>query len=378
MIPLVDLKAQYRSIKDEIDEAVARVLERADFIQGEDVLLFEEEYAASCGATHAIGVSSGTQALHLALLACGIGPGDEVITTPFTFIATAEAVSYVGARPVFVDVDPATCNLDPALIEAAITPRTRAILPVHLYGRPADMGRIMDIARRHGLKVVEDAAQAHGALYRGLKAGAIGDAGCFSFYPAKNLGAYGDAGMVVTSDPDIGQRVRRLRDHGRTDKYEHLTVGYNARLDTLQAAILRVKLRRLEDWTQQRRAIAAQYCELLADLPVQVLEDNDFIQCVYHLMVIRTPYREQVRDDLHRQGIATGIHFPIPLHLQPAYRHLDYREGSFPQSERASQEVLSLPLYPELSHDDVLQVSSAVREALRQWPDYRGPVPEPG
>lgn len=374
MIPLVDLKAQYRSIRDDIDGAVTRVLARADFIQGEEVSLFEQEFAAYCGTSQAIGVSSGTQALHLALSACGIGPGDEVITSPFTFSATAEAVYYLGGRPVFIDVDPVTCNLSPELIEKAITERTRAIVPVHLYGRPAAMVPIMDIARRRGLKVVEDAAQAHGAVYKGRTAGAIGDAGCFSFYPAKNLGAYGDAGMVVTSDPEIGERVRLLRDHGRTDKYEHTAVGYNARLDTLQAAVLRVKLRCLDHWTWQRRRIAEQYRELLANQPVQVLQDEEDTLSVYHLMVVRTPFREHVRNHLLRQGISTGIHFPIPLHLQPAYRELEYREGSLPESERAAREVLSLPIYPELSDAQVFQVASAVKEALLTAEDS-GPGP---
>ena len=363
-IPLVDLKAQYSSIKDEIDAAIQRVLESADFILGEEVSLFEGEFASFCDVNEAVGVSSGTEALHLALLACDVGAGDEVITTTFTFTATAEAISQVGAKPVFVDVDPLSCNLDPKRIEAAITERTRAILPVHLYGRPADMDGILDVARRFGLKVVEDAAQAHGALYKDMRAGTMGDAGCFSFYPGKNLGAYGDGGMVVTNDHLIADRIRLLRDHGRTSKYEHVTQGFNGRLDTLQAAVLRVKLCRLEMWNARRRDMASLYRELLREHDVAPLPEEEQVEPVYHLFVIRTADREHLLQALNRSGIGAGIHYPIPLHLQPAYRHLEYRVGDFPEAERAAREVLSLPLYPELTQDQALEVARAIVASL--------------
>lgn len=364
VVPLVDLKAQYRAIKEEIDEAVLCVLARTDFIQGEDVPFFEKEFAAFCNTKEAVGVSSGTEALRLALLSYGIGPGDEVITTPFTFIATAEAISQVGARPVFVDIDPRSFNLDPAKLEAAITGRTKAVIPVHLYGRPADMAPIMSIASAYNLKVIEDAAQAHGATYRGEPVGTIGDVGTFSFYPGKNLGAYGDAGIVVTNDPDVAESIRMLRDHGQRQRYEHLYLGYNARLDTIQAAVLRVKLRHLPAWNNRRKAIAAMYQELLQECGLEFPSEDESVEPVYHLFVVRTPYREHLQGALSAAGIATGVHYPIPLHMQPAYRHLRYRPGSFPESERAAREVLSLPMYPELSDEQVFMIAQTLREVL--------------
>lgn len=385
-IPLVDLKAQYISIQKEIDAAISRVLARADFIHGREVAQFEEEFAAYCGVKEAVGVASGTEALRLALLACGIGEGDEVITTPFTFIATASAISQVGATPVFVDIDPLTRNLDPHRIEAAITERTRAILPVHLYGNPAEMDPICKLAARFGLKIVEDAAQAHGALYHGRRVGSIGDVACFSFYPAKPLGAYGDAGIVVTDDPQISDMVRLLRDHGRKGKYEHLMLGSNSRLDTLQAAILRVKLQRLDEWNERRRTIASMYRELLSHVPDLLLPVQDSSsEAVYHLFVIGSTKREYLRRSLGATDIATGIHYPIPLHLQPAYRHLGFQVGSFPEAERAASEVLSLPIYPELSDNQVHKIAEATSLTLsavgrhlnsveqRQWMDNRRP-----
>jgi len=371
-IPLVDLKAQYQAIKPEIDEAIQRVLDNTDFIQGEDVKAFEKEFARFCGAQEAIGVANGTEALHVALMACGVGPGDEVITTPFTFIATAEVISLVGARPVFVDIDPLTYNIDPSKIEAAITPRTRAIIPVHLYGRPADMDPINAIARRHNLKVIEDAAQAHGATYNGLPVGTLGDLACFSFYPGKNLGAYGDAGMVVTGDPEMARRVRLLKDHGRLEKYEHLVLGLNGRLDTLQAAILRVKLRYLNAWTARRRAIAALYRNLLADSDVRLPPADGAAQSVYHLFVLQTPQRESIRRALTARGIASGVHYPIPLHLQPAYRGLGHTIGDFPESERASETVVSLPLYPEMTDAQVQYVAEVVHSTTISHAEARG------
>lgn len=363
-IPLVDLKAQYRSIQSEIDSAIQRVVENASFIMGEEVRAFEEEWARFCGVKYAVGTSSGTSALHLAFLTCGLGPGDEVITTPHTFIGTTTMLAKVGARPAFVDVDPATCNIDPARIEAAITPKTKAILPVHLYGQPAEMDSIMEIASRHNLIVIEDAAQAHGAEYKGRRAGSFGRAAIFSFYPAKNLGAYGDAGMLVTDDPEIAERARLLLNHGRHEKYEHLLEGYNYRLDALQAAILRAKLPHLEEWNEARRRHVALYRELLAGTGLAFCHEPEHVRGVYHLFVVRIPQREALRQHLKEKGIATGIHYPIPLHLQPAYRYLGYREGDFPIAEECARQVLSLPLFPEMRLEQVEHVAQALREFL--------------
>ncbi|GAB4563753.1 MAG: DegT/DnrJ/EryC1/StrS family aminotransferase [Anaerolineae bacterium] len=365
-IPLVDLKAQYQLIRDEIDAAIQRVIDNTAFIMGPEVKAFEEEFAAYCEASYAVGVSSGTAALFLALKACGIGPGDEVITTPMTFIATAEAVSQAGARPVFVDIDPRTYNIDPDQVQAAISPRTRAILPVHLYGQPAEMDPLLAIARRHGLWVIEDAAQAHGARYKGRRVGTLGDIACFSFYPGKNLGAYGDAGAVVTNNPELAARVRALRDHGRRSKYVHDELGWGERLDALQAAILRVKLRYLDQWNEARRQRAQTYSELLADLNVVLPFVPSHIEPVFHCYVIRTPRRDEVLQALREQGIGAGIHYPIALHQQPAYRSLGYGEGAFPVAEQCSREVLSLPMYPELTQEQQQLVVDALRNAMRE------------
>ena len=363
MIPLVDLKAQYDSIRDEIDEAIQRVLDNTSFIGGSEVTSFEEAFADYCGAKFAIGVSSGTEALRLALIACGVGEGDEVITSPSTFIATVEAIAGVGAKPVFVDVAEETNNIDPALVEAAITPRTRAIIPVHLYGYPVDMDPILDIARKHGLKVVEDAAQAHGAEYKGTRIGGFGDVACFSFYPGKNLGAYGDAGGVVTNDEAIAEEVHLLRDHGRSDKYEHRVLGFNSRLDSLQAAILKVKLAHMDKWTQQRRAAAAIYGELLQDSVVRLPVEQPGFKPVYHLYVVRTPRRDEIAAELKAAGVASGVHYPIPLHLQPALQHMGHSEGDFPNCEQNSRECLSLPMYPELTEEQAQFVAQQVKKA---------------
>jgi len=363
MIPFVDLRAQYREIKPEIGDAIERVLESAQFVLGPEVAAFEEEFAAYCGAAHAVGVNTGTSALHLALLAAGIGPGDEVISVPHTFVATTAAIVYAGARPVFVDVDPTSFTMDPELIERAISPRTRAILPVHLYGQPADMDPIMEIARRHGLVVIEDAAQAHGAEYNGRRAGSIGDLGCFSFYPGKNLGAYGEGGAVTTNNSEYAGRVRVLRDWGADRKYVHALKGYNFRLEELQAAILRVKLRHLEDWTEARRAHAARYDRLLAGSPVATPSAMSFARHVYHIYAVRTPERDVLGAALAADGIQTGIHYPIPVHLQPAHADLGYRAGDFPHAERAAREVLSLPMYAELEDGQLERVAGAIRAA---------------
>lgn len=361
-IPLVDLKVQYDSMKEEIDSAISRVIGKTAFILGEEVRHFEEEFANFAGARYCVGVSSGTSALALSLRALGIGPGDEVITTPLTFTATAEAICHVGATPVFVDIDPVTFNMNPDLIEPAITPKTRAIMPVHLYGNPCDMNKIMDVARKLGLRVVEDAAQAHGARYNGRPAGVIGDIGCFSFYPGKNLGAYGDAGAVVTDNEELAYKVRLLRDHGRTSKYEHVEVGYGERIDAIQAAILAAKLRHLPDWTEARRKWAETYTEGLRGLPVQTVQPTPGAYAVYHIYAIAVERRDDLLSHLNARGIKAGIHYPIPLHLQPCYRHLGYREGDLPMSEWAAKSELSLPMYPELGERNVDVIVRAVRD----------------
>jgi dTDP-4-amino-4,6-dideoxygalactose transaminase len=360
-IPLVDLKAQYAFIREEVDAAIRRVLDSTNFILGPEVGAFERDFAAYAGAKQAVGVASGTAALHLALLTAGVGEGDEVITTPFTFFATGEAITQAGARPVFVDIDPGTYNIDPALVGRAVTKRTRAIIPVHIYGQPADMNPILDIARRHGLKVIEDAAQAHGAEYDGKRCGSLGDLGCFSFYPSKNLGSYGDAGMVTGSDPDVMARVSRLANHGRTSKYEHAEVGWGYRIDTIQAAILGVKLRHLDSWTKARRGLAARYNSLFAGSEaVDTPFEASGVKHVYHVYAVRTRRRDELAEYLGKHGVSTVIHYPIPLHLQPAYRDLGYRPGDFPVAEKLAREVLSLPLYPEMTTGQQDRVAGAV------------------
>jgi len=362
-IPLVDLKAQYARIQPDIDAAMAKVLAETDFIMGKAVKDFEAAFADFLQVKRVVGVSNGTDALHLTLLALGVGAGDEVITTPHTFIATVEPIIQRGARPVFVDIDPATFNLNPALLEAAITPRTRAIMPVHLYGQPADMRAILEIADRHGIPVVEDAAQAHGAEYQGKRIGNWGRAACFSFYPGKNLGAYGDAGGIATNDEDLANKIAKLRNHGRMTKYEHEIVGYGNRLDTLQAAVLLAKLPYLEEWTEARRRHAAYYDEMLKGIPglmrPAVQADT---RHVYHLYVIRLEdavRRDALLDHLTQAGIGAGIHYPVPLHLQPALTGLGYQRGDFPETERAAMSILSLPMYPEL---ELAQLNMIVEE----------------
>jgi dTDP-4-amino-4,6-dideoxygalactose transaminase len=363
-VPYLDLKAQYHSIKPEIDAAIARVLESGQFVLGSEVAGFEEEFAAFSGTAQCVALNSGTSALHLALLAAGIGPGDEVITVPFTFVASVAAVIYAGARPVMVDIDPRSFTMDPATIEAAITPRTKAILPVHLYGQSADMDPIMDVARRHGLVVIEDAAQAHGAKYKGRPVGSIGDMACFSFYPGKNLGAYGEGGAVTTSNPDHAQTIRMLRDWGQDRKYHHVLRGFNYRMEGFQGAILRVKLRCLERWTETRRKLVQQYNDLLAHTGVETPTEMPWGRHVYHVYTLRTDDRDGLQSALQAEGIQTGIHYPVPAHLQPAYADLGYGRGDFPRSEEAATQVLSLPLYPELSPQAVAEVAGAVKKAV--------------
>jgi dTDP-4-amino-4,6-dideoxygalactose transaminase len=362
-VPYLDLRAQYQSIKPEIDGAIAGVLDSGQFVLGSEVTEFEREFADYCGTSHCIALNSGTSALHLALLAAGIGPDDEVITVPFTFVASVAAIAYTGARPVLVDIDPQSFTMDVSAIEAAITPRTKAILVVHLYGQPADMDPIMDIARRHGLVVIEDAAQAHGAKYKGRLVGSIGDMACFSFYPGKNLGAYGEGGAVTTGNPEYARSIRMLRDWGQDAKYHHVLRGFNYRMEAFQGAILRVKLRHLERWTEARRALAGKYNELLGDSGVERPKEMSWARHVYHVYTLRSQDRESLRAALQEDGIQTGVHYPVPVHLQPAYADLGYGRGAFPQAEAAANQVLSIPLYPELSHRAVAEVAAAVNKA---------------
>ena len=364
-VPYLDLKAQYQSIKPEIDAAISRVLESCQFVLGSEVAGFEQNFAAYCGTSECIALNSGTSALHLALLAGGIRPGDEVITVPFTFVASVAAILYAGARPVLVDIDPRSFTLDPAAIEGAITPRTKAILPVHLYGQPADMDPIMDSARRHRLIVIEDAAQAHGAKYKGRPVGSIGDMACFSFYPGKNLGAYGEGGAVTTSNPEFAHTVRMLRDWGQDRKYHHLLRGYNYRMEGIQGAVLGVKLRHLDQWTEARRRTVWQYNDLLANSDVETPSEMPWAQHVYHVYTVRSTDRDGLQAALTAEGIQTGIHYPVPVHMQPAYADLGYGQGAFPHAEAAARQVLSLPLYPELSSQAVSQVAAAVKAAVK-------------
>jgi dTDP-4-amino-4,6-dideoxygalactose transaminase len=363
MIPFLDLKAQYASLKPEVDATVIKVLESGQYVLGEEVAQFEREFADYCDARHGIAVNSGTSALHLALLAGGIGPGDEVITTPFTFVATVSAICSAGATPVFVDIDPVTFTLDPAKLEQAITPRTKAIIPVHLYGQMADMEPILDIAQHYRLLVIEDACQAHGAEYKGQRAGSLGISGCFSFYPGKNLGAYGEGGMVVTSDDEQMQKIRMLRDWGQEQRYHHTLKGFNYRMDGIQGSVLRIKLRHLEQWTEARRANARRYDSLLGGVQgVATPVETAGRRHVYHIYAIRSADRDGLLRALQAEGVQTGLHYPIPVHLQRAHADLGYGPGDFPESEAAAKSVLSLPMFPELTSRQIETVSAAVRQ----------------
>lgn len=359
-IPFLDIQSEYRELREEIDAAIGRVLDTTQFVLGKEVAAFEEEFAAYCRVPYAIGVNSGTSALHLALLAAGIGPNHEVITTSFTFFAAVAAIRYVGASPVLVDIDPSTFNIDSSRIEAAITPRTRAILPVHLYGQPAEMDKILEIAHRNRLIVIEDAAQAHGADYRGQRAGTVGDLGCFSFYPTKNLGAPGEGGIVVTANPEYARTVRMLRDWGQERKYYPVLQGYNYRLQGIQAAVLRVKLRRLEAWTEIRRANAERYDRLLRNADVILPYVLPRVRSVYHLYTLRSQARDELRQQLEVQGVPTAVHYPAPIHLLPAYADPKYPPGAFPASEAAAREVLSLPVHPFLTAEQIDYVAQNV------------------
>ena len=371
MIPILDLTRQHRQLRPQLERAIGEVLDSGSFINGPNVKALEEEIAAYIGASHAVGLNSGTDALHLALRALDIGPGDEVITTPFTFVATTEAIGMVGATPVFVDIDPATLNIDAAAVEAAVTPRTKAIIPVHLYGLPAAMSEINAVAAKYHVAVIEDCAQSIGSTYRGVRTGAIGTIGAFSFFPSKNLGAAGDGGMIVTNDEQLAERVRRLRAHGAAVKYYHDELGVNSRLDELQAAILRVKLPHLEEWIERRRTVAAWYTvELgrLAGISLPVGGPPQTVRHVYHQFTIRVldGQRDRVARDLRERGVQTMIYYPVPLHLQAVHGSMRLQEGAFPHAEKAAQEVLSLPMFPELRDTEVDRVVSSVEKAVKQ------------
>jgi dTDP-4-amino-4,6-dideoxygalactose transaminase len=361
-IPAEDITRQYQRIKDEVAAAIAEVLPTGRYVLGPNVQAFEEEFAAYCQTRYAVGISNGTEALHLALLACGVGPGDEVITVPNTYAATVFAISYCGATPVFVDVDRVTFNVDVSQIEGRITPRTRAILPVHMYGQIVDMEPLLEVARRHRLWVIEDAAHAHGALYKGRRAGSLGDIGCFSFYPGKVMGCYGDGGAVTTSDEVLYDRIKVLRYMGQHKKYLHEIIGYQQRLDEIQAAILRVKLRHLEEWLEERRRWAGLYDELLAGLPVITPKAVGDVRHVYYMYTIRTPRRDELLNCLAEQGIGSQVMYPLEVPYQPAYQHLGHKMGDFAVADGHVGEILCLPMYPELTEAEVRQVAEAVRE----------------
>ncbi len=373
-VPFLDLKIQYKQIEHEVMPMITAAMANGAFIGGEQVSCFETEFARFCKGSYCVGVNSGTDALRFALMAVGIGPGDEVITVPNTFIATTEAISQVGAKPVFVDIYPDTCNMDPNKLEdylknllkpnaSSLKPRPKAVIPVHLYGQTADMDPILEIAQKNNIAVIEDACQAHGAKYKDRKAGSMGTAGCFSFYPGKNLGAFGEGGAIITRDENIAQKIRMIRDHGQRKKYVHDLEGYNGRLDAIQAGVLRIKLKRLEDWNKLRRQNAAYYNELLSEIPsVTLLTEAEFAESVYHLYVILVDDRDGLQKYLDSKGIATGLHYPLPLHLQKAYDHLGYKKGAFPVTEHIADRLLSLPMFPELTPEQIEYVVQSIKE----------------
>jgi dTDP-4-amino-4,6-dideoxygalactose transaminase len=364
IVPYFDLKAQYASLREEVLAALDRVGQRAAFILGEEVQEFEKEFAAYCGVRHCVAVNSGTSALHLALLAAGVKPGDEVITTPNSFIATAEAISYTGSTPVFADIDPQTANIDPSQITRALSSHTRAILPVHLYGLPAEMDQILEIASRHNLAVIEDACQAHGARYHGRRVGSIGSAAAFSFYPTKNMGGYGEGGALTTNDDEVAELARTLRSHGEVRRYMHDRVGYNYRMDGFQGAILRIKLKRLDEWNRRRKEIAQIYCRVLAGARAQVQEGAAGDERIYHLFVVYVDNRDAVRAKLEERGVQTAIYYPLPIHLQKPYQSLGYPKGSLPHVERACERVIAMPLYAELTDEQVTYAATTLRKVV--------------
>ncbi len=364
-IPYFDLPAQLRPLRKEMDAAIAKTLDNCSFCLGPDVVQFERDFAAYCGAQHAIGFNSGTSALHIAMLLLNVGPGDEVITTPFTFVATSWAISYVGAKPVYVDIEDKTFNLDPKLVEKAITPRTKAILPVHLYGQPCDLDPLLEICRKHKLPLVEDAAQAHGAKYRGKTVGTFGALSEFSFYPGKNLGACGEGGALVTNDAAYTKRAKSLREHGSTERYYHDEVGYNYRMEGLQGAVLGVKLKHLDKWTRQRRQVANRYHELLAKTPLQLPLEAEYAESVYHVYAVRHARRDGLKKHLEANQVGCGLHYPLPLHLQKCYSSLGYRAGDFPIAEKAARECLSLPMFPDLTEEQIQRVATVIKDFFK-------------
>jgi dTDP-4-amino-4,6-dideoxygalactose transaminase len=361
-VPYLDLAAQIRGVRKEIDAALARTLDNCSFCLGPDVAQFEKDFAQFCEAKYCLGFNSGTSALHAAMKLLNVGPGDEVITTPFTFVATSWAISYMDAKPVYVDIDDATFNLDPALIERAITPRTRAVLPVHLYGQPFDVDPVLALCRKHKLGMVEDAAQAHGAKYKGKVVGTFGEMSCFSFYPTKNLGACGEGGALVTNSPELAARGKSLREHGSTVRYYHDEVGYNYRMEGFQGAVLNVKLRHLAKWTQERARVAKRYTELLADTPLRLPQVAAYAESAWHLYTIRHPRRDELKKHLEDNGVGCAVHYPIPLHLQKVYAGLGYKPGDFPVAEKASRECLCLPMYAELTEAQVSRVAEVIKD----------------
>jgi dTDP-4-amino-4,6-dideoxygalactose transaminase len=365
-IPYLDLRAQIKPLRAELDAAIAKTIDNCSFCLGPDVAQFEKDFAKYCGAEHCVAFNSGTSALHVAMLLMGVGPGHEVITTPFTFVATSWAISYTGARPVYVDIDDTTFNLDPKLVEKAITPLTKLILPVHLYGQPFDIDPIKDICARRQLPLVEDAAQAAGAKYKGRRIGAFGDAGCFSFYPGKNLGAFGEGGALVTNNAASAARARSLREHGSTVRYHHDEVGFNYRMEGIQGAVLGIKLKHLAEWTEGRRRVAKRYAELLADTPLQLPREASYAESAWHLYVVRHPRRDELKARLDANGIGCALHYPLPLHLQKCYANLGYGAGDFPMAEKAGRECLSLPIYPELTEAQLDRVAAVVKEFFRR------------
>ena len=364
-IPYLDLKAQIKPLRAEIDAAIARTIDNCTFCLGPDTAQFEKDFAAYCGAQHAVGFNSGTSALHIALMLLNLKPGDEVITTPYTFASTSWAISYVGARPVYVDIEDATFNLDVNLIENAITPRTKAIMPVHLYGQPVDLDPILEICRKHHLSLVEDAAQSHGARYKGRVVGTFGEASGFSFYPGKNLGAFGEGGALVSNNADFARRAKSLREHGSTVRYYHDEVGFNYRMEGIQGAVLGVKLKHLEKWTRARQRIASQYRELLADTPLKLPAQAPYAESVWCLYVVRHPRRDELKAHLDANQVGCALHYPLPLHLQKCYAHLGYQPGDFPVAEKACRECLSLPIFPELTDLQIQRVTEVIKDFFK-------------
>ncbi len=365
-VPYLDLRAQLKPLRAEIDAAIARTLDNCSFCLGPDVVQFEKDFATFCGAKYALGFNSGTSALHVAMRLLDVGPGDEVVTTPYTFIATSWAISYCGAKPVYVDIDDETLNLDPKLIEKAITPKTKAVLPVHLYGQPFDVEAVAAVCKQYNLPFVEDAAQAHGSKYKGKCVGTFGAISCFSFYPAKNLGACGEGGALVTNDTAFAARAKSLREHGSTVRYHHDEVGYNYRLEGIQGAVLGVKLKHLERWTRERQHVAARYAELLANTPLQLPTVTNGNESAWHLYTVRSPLRDELKKYLDSNGIGNAVHYPMPLHLQKVYAHLGYKAGDFPVAEKAAREVLSLPMFPALTDVQIRRVAEVVKEFFRR------------